>query len=165
MLDRATLRQMAQTLPTVTIESAQLLELLDAAERAPKAKAPREPREIDPEDDRCARWLFSVLLQTVPKAKQPNYPAWAGDVRLMRERDGRTHKEICSLFAWARSDSFWRLNILCPRKLREKWDQLELKRGSAPAVQARETVDDRNNRLRAAFLGAPAAPTHLQLEG
>ena len=130
MLDRATLRQMAQTLPAVTIDSAQLIELLDAVERAPAAKArpAREPRQASPDDEKCARWLFGVLRQTAPAAREPNFTVWANDVRLIRERDDRTHREICELFQWAHSDSFWCQNILCPKKLREKWDQLALKR-------------------------------------
>ena len=129
MLDPKTLRQMAQTLPAVTIDSAQLLDLLDAAERAPgKARAAREPREASPDDERCARWLFGVVRQTAPAAREPSFATWSNDVRLMRERDGRTHREICELFQWAHSDSFWCLNILCPKKLREKWDRLALQR-------------------------------------
>lgn len=166
MLSREALRLAAQSVPAVLVDSATLIELLDAAERAPaKSKGARTPRQADPEDERCARWLLDALLKSKPNAKQPNIGAWADDVRLMREQDKRNHKEICALFAWARTDSFWRLNILCPKKLREKWDQLELKRGAAAAMPARESVDDRNTRLRAAFLGAPAAPTCLQLEG
>lgn len=131
MLDRKTLRQMAATLPAVTIDSATLTALLDDAERAPapaKARAAREPREATPDDEKCARWLFGVVRQTAPAAREPSLAAWANDIRLLRERDGRTHREICELFQWAHSDSFWCLNILCPKKLREKWDRLALQR-------------------------------------
>lgn len=131
MLDRKTLRQMAQTLPTVTIDATTLMALLDDAERAPalaKPRAAREPREASPDDEKCARWLFGVVRQTAPAARDPNFATWSNDVRLMRERDGRTHREICELFQWAHSDSFWCQNILCPKKLREKWYQLAVKR-------------------------------------
>lgn len=130
MLDPKTLRQLAQSLPAVTIDSAQLLQLLDAAERAPAARArpTREPREVAPDDEKCARWLFGVLRQTMPTAREPRYAAWADDVRIIRERDGRTHREICELFQWAHSDSFWCINIRSPKKLREHWETLFLKR-------------------------------------
>lgn len=36
-------------------------------------------------------------------------------------QDGRTHKQICSLFKRANKDSFWCKNVLSPSKLREKW--------------------------------------------
>lgn len=143
MLDPKTLRQLAESLPAVTIDSAQLLQLLDAAERAPVAKArpAREPREAAPDDEKCARWLFGVLRQTAPAAREPNFATWANDVRLIRERDGRTHREICELFQWAHSDSFWCQNILCPKKLREKWDQLAVKRErSTPGLRTVPTL-------------------------
>ena len=80
------------------------------------------------EDLRAAEWLFGKVQEILPTAKQPNYASWANDIRLMRERDNRTHKEICQLFKWACQDSFWQGNVLCPDKLREKWDQLAIKR-------------------------------------
>ncbi len=131
MLSREALRQAAQSLPAVTVDSATLLELLDAAERAPRARVPRAPRQASDEDERCARWLYGALLNTAPKAKEPNFTAWAKEVRLMRERDGRTHKEICELFRWAHSIRFWRGNILSPTKLREHWDRLTIQRDTA----------------------------------
>lgn len=131
MLDRASLRQMAKTMPVVKIDAATLMALLDEAERSSppaKARAAREPREASPDDEKCAYWLFGVVRQTAPAAREPSFSTWANDVRLMRERDGRTLREICELFQWAHSDSFWCLNILCPKKLREKWDRLALQR-------------------------------------
>lgn len=80
------------------------------------------------EDLRCAEWLFDVVQSISSSARKPNYAAWANDIRLMRERDQRTHKEIAALFRWACEDSFWKGNVLCPSKLREKWTQLDIKR-------------------------------------
>ncbi|KFC12668.1 hypothetical protein GTGU_00284 [Trabulsiella guamensis ATCC 49490] len=80
------------------------------------------------EDLRCAEWLFTVVQGISSSAKKPNYAAWANDVRLMRERDNRTHKEIATLFKWACEDNFWKGNVLCPATLREKWTQLDIKR-------------------------------------
>lgn len=132
MLSREALRQAAESLPAVLVDSATLLELLDAADRArAKVKAPKAPRQASDDDEKCARWLFGALLATMPKAKAPNITAWAKDVRLMRERDGRTHREICELFQWAHSNSFWRSNILSPAKLREQWDRLAIQRDTA----------------------------------
>jgi hypothetical protein len=89
--------------------------------------AKQKPRGTE-DDEKCARWLFGRIVANNPKHRPPNIAAWANDVRLMRERDGRTHHEICELFAWAQSDSFWHANILSAAKLREKWDQLTLQR-------------------------------------
>jgi len=167
MLSHEALREQAERLKSVMVPSETLLELLDAAERAQvKPKAPRAPRQANNDDEKCARWLFGVLLNTAPKARQPSIAAWAKDIRLMRERDGRTHREICELFQWAHSDSFWHKNVLCPKTLRDKWDRLTLQRGSVIAAPVRETVESRNARLRAEFLGVGGAPAaaYLQLE-
>lgn len=80
------------------------------------------------EDLRCAEWLFNMVQSISPSAKKPNYAGWANDIRLMRERDGRTHYEIAALFKWACNDKFWKGNVLCPATLRDKWTQLDIKR-------------------------------------
>lgn len=80
------------------------------------------------EDLRCAEWLFTMVQSISPSAKKPNFAAWANDIRLMRERDDRTHYEIAALFKWACNDKFWKGNVLCPATLRDKWTQLDIKR-------------------------------------
>ncbi|EHY8322420.1 replication protein [Salmonella enterica] len=80
------------------------------------------------DDLRCAEWMLALRNITKPSLKKPNMAGWANDIRLMRELDGRTHKEICELFRWACKDSFWYKNILSPAKLRAKWDTLTLHR-------------------------------------
>lgn len=102
-------------------------------------KERRKQRRSTPEDEQCARWLFGRLLASNPGHKPPSFAAWADDVRLMRERDRRAHREICELFAWAQDDSFWRANILSPGKLREKWDQLSIKRGTPQKGQKHDS--------------------------
>lgn len=133
MADRATLRQMAETMPAVLVDAATLIELLDAADRASRAKAPRTPRQANDDDEKCARWLYGAILNTAPKFKEPNFKAWANEVRLMRERDGRTHRDMCELLQWAHTVAFWRGNILSPTKLREHWDRLTIQRETATA--------------------------------
>lgn len=86
------------------------------------------------EDLRAAEWLFSQVRLIAPSAKEPNYATWANDIRLMREKDNRDHREMCSLFKWACQDSFWKGNVLCPATLREKWDQLSIKRNKQIAT-------------------------------
>ncbi|MGK3363412.1 replication protein [Citrobacter portucalensis] len=101
------------------------------------------------EDLRCAEWLFDVVQSISPSARKPNYAAWANDIRLMRERDQRTHKEIATLFKWACEDKFWKGNVLCPSTLREKWTQLDIKRskkinGEAGTVGNKPELDFNN---------------------
>lgn len=91
------------------------------------------------EDLRCAEWLFDVVQSISSSARKPNYAAWANDIRLMRERDNRTHKDIAVLFRWACDDDFWKGNVLCPSTLREKWTQLDIKRNKQLAGKAEKS--------------------------
>jgi len=80
------------------------------------------------EDLTAAEWMFDTVKTIAPSARKPNLAAWANDIRLMRERDSRNHRDMCVLFKWACQDSFWSGNVLCPATLREKWTTLEIKR-------------------------------------
>ncbi|HFZ7837837.1 TPA: replication protein, partial [Salmonella enterica subsp. enterica serovar Virchow] len=91
-------------------------------------QTPRGDKWGTSDDLRCAEWMLALRNITKPSLKKPNMAGWANDIRLMRELDGRTHKEICELFRWACKDSFWYKNILSPAKLRAKWDTLTLHR-------------------------------------
>ncbi len=82
------------------------------------------------EDMETALYILSKIQNIQPKFKEPNFENWINAIRLLRERDGRTHKEIKTLFSWANSNSFWKSNILSPSKLRDKWDQLEIQKSS-----------------------------------
>ncbi|MEQ9910961.1 replication protein [Pectobacterium polaris] len=98
------------------------------------------------DDLRCAEWMFNAVLNIAPSAKKPQFAVWANDIRLMRERDGRTHRDMCSLFKWATQDSFWCGNVLCPATLREKWDKLDIKRNKQQSgVSAGKPVIDFDN--------------------
>ena len=88
----------------------------------------------DPEDMRLAQWMFSLVLGLHPKHRQPNLPKWANEIRLMRDRDKRDRREIAALFRWANAHAFWQSNILSPAKLRERWDQLEIRRKTDAAM-------------------------------
>ena len=93
-----------------------------------------EGKVADPEDLRLAEWMFGLVLQLQPKHKPPNWAKWANEIRLMQQRDSRSRREIAALFRWANEHSFWRSNILSPAKLREKWDQLEIRRKTEAAL-------------------------------
>ena len=53
--------------------------------------------------------------------------SWANDIRLMVEKDKRTHKEICELYKWISADNFERTTVLGTSKLRKRWDNLKTK--------------------------------------
>ena len=93
----------------------------------------------------AANWIFGLIKNLSPNVKTPTFESWANEIRLMRERDGRTHKDICELFKWANEDEFWSANILSPSKLREKWDQLEIKRKSSRVTKRKESFAEKNS--------------------
>ena len=86
-----------------------------------------------------AQWFWQCILEMHPAHKPPSLDTWADAIRLLRERDGRTHGEIRALIERVERDEFWRKNVLCPSKLRDQWDQLHIKLGpaAAPAQHSR----------------------------
>ncbi|AKH89026.1 helix-turn-helix domain-containing protein [Edwardsiella tarda] len=99
------------------------------------------------EDLTCAEWIWGRILRLheqaaeydgeIVRPKAPNWIAWANEVRLMCELDGRTHRQICELFGRVNRDPFWCRNVLSPAKLREKWDELVIRLG-APGAGAQD---------------------------
>ena len=110
----------------------------------PRAKA---KKNVFTDDDlMAAEWILGLIRKLNPSFKEPKIESWANDIRLMRERDNRTHKDICELFKWANQDRFWSVNILSPATLRAKWDQLSMKRNAAATMPTRkETFQERNS--------------------
>ena len=92
------------------------------------ATSPAKKFSFTEMDLAMAKEMFARIQKLNPNHKQPNFEAWANDIRLLGARDGKSHSEIIELFEWANQDRFWQANILSPRKLREKWDVLVLQR-------------------------------------
>lgn len=88
------------------------------------------------EDLKTAQWMFKRVQQINPAALEPNWTQWANVIRLMRELDLRSHRDICELYDWVSRDAFWCCNVLSPQKLRQKWDQLTARRNVAPVGRA-----------------------------
>lgn len=110
----------------------------------PRTKAKKNVFSDD--DLKTAEWIFHLIRKLNPSFKEPKFESWANDIRLMRERDNRTHKDICELFKWANQDRFWSVNILSPATLRAKWDQLSMKRNAEMTMPAhKETFQERNS--------------------
>lgn len=82
------------------------------------------------DDLMTAQWMFRRVQLITPTAIEPNWAQWANVIRLMRELDQRSHRDICELYDWVSRDAFWCANVLSPQKLRQKWDQLQAKRGN-----------------------------------
>jgi uncharacterized protein YdaU (DUF1376 family) len=120
----------------------------DGGDGAPKAK-PKKHFGTD-EDHKFVRWMFERIRAVDATAKEPSWDAWANDMRLMREQDGRTHHDACALFDWANKDPFWRANVMSPAKLREKWSQLSLKRQNPASTGASTRAPAMTDEQRAA---------------
>lgn len=86
---------------------------------------------FDEADMETAKWMFSLNQQLSPGCKEPPFKSWGNTIRLLRERDHRTDEDIRALYQWAHDDIFWCSNVLCPEKLREKWDTLTVKKGNS----------------------------------
>ncbi|MFJ8457303.1 hypothetical protein [Bacillus paramycoides] len=81
-------------------------------------------------DTNGAKYLFEKIKGNNPKQKEPSFDSWANDFRLMREKDNREPQEIKDVIDWCQLDPFWQGNILSPKKLREKFDQLTIQMNS-----------------------------------
>ena len=88
------------------------------------------------EDLRCAEWLIDTRAKAftakgLPIPKKPSIAGWANDIRLMRTTDHRTHYEIGELFMWVCKTGRELEFCQSPAKLREKWDNLQLRKANA----------------------------------
>jgi hypothetical protein len=72
--------------------------------------------------------LFSLIKKNNPNAKEPNIQTWAKHIDLMLRLDGRSLEQIEDIIKFSQTDSFWQVNILSTAKVREKFDQLWMKR-------------------------------------
>lgn len=98
-----------------------------------KAKKPKRKIFYEERDYKCAKWMLdrinTVLLSIGWKEGiTANLDKWANTVRLMRTQDKHSYEDIFEMFKWANCDSFWKTNIRSPDKLREKWEELGIRR-------------------------------------
>lgn len=115
------------------------------------------------EDLVCAQWIWGRIVSLYEQAasddgeitrpKEPNWTAWANDVRTMRMLDGRTHRQICEMFGRLQRDSFWVKNIMSPAKLREKWDELVIRLGRSPAQRCVNHISEPDTEIPPGFRG------------
>ena len=102
---------------------------LSEADASTSEEPPTNEPKWTPEDKALADYMLTRVRDVSPSARGSR--SWPDHIRLMRERDRHSHDAIRAMFDWANADAFWRANILSPAKLREKWPQLEAKRGSS----------------------------------
>lgn len=112
------------------------------------------------EDLTTAQWMFKRVQVIAPTALEPNWAQWANVIRLMRELDQRSHRDICELYDWVSRDAFWCTNVLSPQKLRQQWTQLTVRRnapthrpasGQHTDLTKSMTADELNRRMQEGF--------------
>jgi hypothetical protein len=82
--------------------------------------------------------LFEEMTKRKPDHKKPNLQKWAKHIDYMIRLDERKPERIEAVIRWCQQDApkggngfGWQNNILSTRKLREKFDKLELDMGPA----------------------------------
>lgn len=120
-------------------------------EQPSKPSKPRQPSEAALQ---LAFLLRETILQNNPRAKMGDRQVlqWAVEADRMIRLDGRTAEEISEMIRWSQQDPFWSTNIISMGKLREKFDQLTLKRkreqevktgGGQPASQTAQEAEQK----------------------
>jgi len=79
--------------------------------------------------------LHSLILERRTTFKKPNLNTWEKDIKRLLKIDKRDPAEIEKVIRWCQADPFWQNNILSPKKLREKYDQLCLKMNSGTGTK------------------------------
>lgn len=98
---------------------------------------------VDNSDEcRLAGLLLDEIKTRNPKHRKPDMQKWAKHIGLLINRDKRTPEEIEKVILWCQKDSFWQLNILSTKKLREKFDQLFLKMNNGKQARAPTITDE-----------------------
>lgn len=97
---------------------------------------------------RLATLLLEEIRKNKPDFKTPDLQKWAGVFDLMLRIDKRDASTVERVIKWVQSDHGsgtgswrgWAANILSPGKLRERFDELELKmREAGPGARPEET--------------------------
>ncbi|WP_371972773.1 primosomal protein I [Lelliottia nimipressuralis] len=84
-----------------------------------------------------AEWFFASIVELHEKAaeydgmisrpREPDWPLWANEVRLLREEQGCNHQQMRNLVERIQRDSFWCPKIQTADVLRNKWPDLVLR--------------------------------------
>ena len=87
--------------------------------------------DANSEEVKTAKFMVDELIRIKEDSKVPSsdlkgLQSWAKQIDYLIRIDKREPRHICELFRWAQEDSFWTSNIRSPKKLREKWDTLEI---------------------------------------
>jgi hypothetical protein len=100
---------------------------------AVKPKRANRGAECHPDALPLSRYLLAQMLEVKADSKQPIgsvFESWVCDMDKILRLDNRDPDRVADVIKFATHDSFQRTNIRCPKKLREKFDTLELQMNS-----------------------------------
>jgi len=77
---------------------------------------------------RLSNYLFNNILKVNPNFKKPNLDTWAKDIDKAIRIDKRTVEQLKECIDWIYTEkgAFWQKNILSGKKLREKFDTMNM---------------------------------------
>jgi hypothetical protein len=90
-----------------------------------------------------AEYLFQKISNHQPTFKKPKLELWAKDIDLALRIDGRTKEQLIACIDWIYSTpkgGFWIANILSGKKLREKFDTMNIQ--ASQATQSKTSMVD-----------------------
>lgn len=106
----------------------------------PEANIPdaTEDSNLATDDDfDLAMWFWSTIIEmyeraaefdgSLAKPREPNFVAWANEVRLLRQEHGCSHDQIRTMIERIQRDQFWCPKVQTIKTLRNKWPELALK--------------------------------------
>jgi DNA-binding Lrp family transcriptional regulator len=93
----------------------------------------KESSSPSPLAQELASHLLRSIKKSKPDLKDPNLKSWTLEIDRMLRIDKRSPESIKRILDWLPTSSFWSTNILSASKLREKFDQLELKMRQDPS--------------------------------
>lgn len=81
--------------------------------------------QVNPEIRRLCVLLSDLMVANGCRPPQIT-KSWLDDMDRLVRLDGRSVEEVEGCIRWCQSHDFWRANILSPKKLRMKFDQMKL---------------------------------------
>ena len=76
---------------------------------------------------KMAEYFYQLILKNNSQHKKPNIQVWSDDFRKLVELDDRNKDEVRQVMEWVQSDDFEMVNVLSPKKLRDRYDNLFMK--------------------------------------
>jgi len=94
--------------------------------------------------EKISNYLLSKIISVNPKFKKPNLKGWIDEIEKAIRLDNRTEQELINAIDWiyTPAGSFWQKNILSGKKLREKYDTMNMQVISNKKQENTSAVDE-----------------------